>query len=332
MIDVSAAEDAKPGWRAVARRSLTALFLVAVAVAVWVALRGQDWSALAAATRDRPPATFALIVTAAFVANAVSLLLAMVAWQAMLAGLGERVSAAAAARIFFAGQFAKFVPGKVVGLVMSVQMGRAIGIAAGRMMSAWLLTAVVILLTGATVGLAAGPDVLGGSAGWLALAAVPIVAALVRPGLVGGAAGAVARLLRRPPPAAGVSGPGVRRAVLAQLVAWLLGGVHLWALACAMGAPPARSFLLCVGAFSLAAVAGMLAVFTPEGIGVREVVLLAALGVALPLPVAGVVVLVSRLVVTLSELATAGVGMLVTEVARRRGSLLNRDNVEDCAV
>ena len=125
------------------------------------------------------------------------------------------------------------------------------------------------------------------------------------------------RVLRRPAPVARVSDRGVRRAVLVQVLAWLLGGVQLWALALAMGAAPGRSFLLCVGAFSLGAVAGMLAVFTPEGVGVREVVLLAALGVTMPLPVAGVVVLVSRLVVTLSELATAGVVLLCAELRRR---------------
>lgn len=315
-----AASNAPPGrrgWRVTAHRSLMVLFLMVVAAAVALALRGQDWSVLPSAVGDRPPVSFALLVGIAFLLNAASVVLTMVSWREMMSGLGERLSPMAATRIFFVGQFAKFVPGKVLGLVVAIRMGKATGVSAGRMTYAWLLSLVVVMLTGTTVGLAAGPDVFGASAGWLALAAMPIVAVLVRPDLVGQAAAMAARVLRRPSPTAEVSGRGVRLAVLMQLLAWLLGGLHLWVLAVAMGAAPARSFLLCVGAFGLGAVTGMLAVFAPEGIGVREVVLLAALGVTLPLPVAGVVVVASRLVVTLSELSTAGVALLVSEVQRR---------------
>jgi glycosyltransferase 2 family protein len=307
-----------PRWRIAARRSLVVLFLAAVVAAVAVALRGQDWSALGAAVRQRPLASFVPFVVAAFIANAASVLLTMVSWREMLSGLGDRVGAPAAARIFFVGQFAKFVPGKLLGLVVVIRMGRAIGVPAARMAYAWLLSVVVILLSGATVGLLAGPYLAGASVVWLAVAAAPIAGVLVRPDLVGRVAALAARLSRRPRPVATVSGRSVRLAVLVQTLAWLLGGVHLWALALAMGAAPARSLLLCLGSFGLGTVAGMLAVFAPEGVGVREVVLLAALGVTVPLAVAGVVVLVSRLVVTLSELTTAGTVLLLVELRRRR--------------
>jgi hypothetical protein len=297
-------------------RCLTGLFLLAMVAAIAISLRGQDWSVLATTIRQRRPGFFVLMAGLAFVANSAGLLASMVSWRAILAGVGEDVAAIDAARIFWVGQFAKYVPGS--GFVVSIQMGRTIGVRPGRMISAWLLTLLISLLTGATVGLAAGPEVFGGSAAWLALAVLPIVAVLIRPELIGEAAVVATRWLRRPPLTANVSGPGVRRAVLAQLVAWLLGGVQLWFLALAMGAAPAGSFLLCVGAFSLGAVAGVIAVFAPDGIGVREVILLAALSLTLPLPVAGVVVLVSRLVVTLSELVSAGAGLLVIEALRRR--------------
>jgi hypothetical protein len=78
-----------------------------------------------------------------------------------------------------------------------------------------------------------------------------------------------------------------------------------------------------VGAFGSAAVAGVLALCTPDGIGVRAGVVLAALSIVLPVPVAGVVALVSRVVVALSELTTAGAGLLVTEVVRRRAGSKN---------
>lgn len=306
------------GWRTVLHRSLTGIFLVATAVAIAMMLRSQDWSVLAATMRNRPPGFFAVMAGLAFLANAAALLASMLAWLSMLSGVSDAVTAVGSARIFFAGQFAKYMPGKIFGYVVSIRMGKTMGVSATRMTSAWLLTLVIGLLTGATVGLAAGPQLLGGSVAWLALAALPIVAALIRPELIAQAAVVAARLLRRPPPTVSMPGRVIRRNVATQLLSWLAGGVQLWFLAIAMGAPPASSFLLCIGAFGLATVAGVFAVFTPEGLGVREFILLSALSVALPLPAAGVVALVSRLVVILSELTTAGVGLLVTEVLRRR--------------
>ncbi|WP_216592615.1 lysylphosphatidylglycerol synthase domain-containing protein [Verrucosispora sioxanthis] len=257
-------------WHTVARRVLMSLLLTVTVVFIVLALRGQDWSTVAGTLRGQRPGFVLTMTTLAVLANAAGLVATMVSWRAMLAGVGERVPAVDAARIFYFGQLVKYVPGKVMGFLVSVEMGRAIGVPAGRMSAAWLLALVVSLLTGATVGLAAGPEVFGASSGWLLLALLPVAAALIRP------------------------------------------------LAVAMGAPPLRALPLCLGAFGLGAVAGVIAVFAPDGIGVREVVVTAALSVILPIPVAGVVALVSRVVVTLSELATAGVGLLVAAAIIRR--------------
>jgi glycosyltransferase 2 family protein len=308
------------GWRTLLRRSVTALFLLATVVAVGLMLRGQDWSVLAETMRSRPAGSFAALAGLAFAANAAALLTAMLAWHWILTGVNGPTSAVGSARVFFVGQFAKYMPGKVFGYVVSLRMGKAMGVSGARMTSAWLSTLVIGLLTGATVSLLAGPQVLGGSVGWLALAALPIVAVLVRPRLVDDAAALVARLRRRPAPTAGMPGRTVRRALLIQLLSWLLGGVQLWLLAVALGAPAAGSLLLCVGLFSLGAIAGIFAVFTPDGLGVREVILLSALSLVVPLPIAGVIALVSRLVVVLSELCTAAIGLLVTEALHRRAA------------
>ncbi|MFD4694232.1 hypothetical protein [Streptomyces sp. NPDC058463] len=310
------------------QRAFTTVLLVGMAVAVMMFVRGQDWSVLATEMRSRPPGSFALLVGLALLANAVAVLAALLAWWSMLSAVnadvaptaeGGGLTAVGAARIFFVGQFAKYMPGKVFGFVLSVKMGRAMGIPAARTATAWLLTLVIGLLTAASAGLVAGPQVLGGSEAWLAAAsAVPLAVILLRPQLVNEAATVVARLRRRPPPAITLPGRVIRRNVVIQMLSWLFGGIQLWCLAIALGAPPARSLPLCVGAFALGAAAGVFAVFTPDGLGVREVILLSALGAVLPLPAAGVVAVISRLVVAVSELITAGLGLAVTEVLRRR--------------
>ncbi|MEU0303877.1 hypothetical protein ABZ252_31195 [Streptomyces sp. NPDC006175] len=312
------------------QRAFTAVLLVGMAVAVTLFVRGQDWSVLATEMRDRPPGSFAVLVGLAMLANAVAVLAALLAWWSMLSAVsaditppaeGGGVTKVGAARIFFVGQFAKYVPGKVFGLVLSVKMGRAMGVPTARMTTAWLLTLVIGLLTAASAGLVAGPQVLGGSEAWLAAAsAVPLAVLLLRPRLVNDAAVLAARLRRRPPPAVTVPGRVIRRNVVIQLLSWLFGGMQLWFLAIMLGAPPLRSLPVCVGAFALGAAAGVFAVFTPDGLGVREVILLSALGAVLPLPAAGVVAVLSRLVVALSELVTGALGLAVTEILRRRAA------------
>ncbi len=148
-------------WHTVARRVLMSLLLTVTVVFIVLALRGQDWSTVAGTLRGQRPGFVLTMTTLAVLANAAGLVATMVSWRAMLAGVGERVPAVDAARIFYFGQLVKYVPGKVMGFLVSVEMGRAIGVPAGRMSAAWLLALVVSLLTGATVGLAAGPEVFG---------------------------------------------------------------------------------------------------------------------------------------------------------------------------
>ncbi|WP_318810397.1 lysylphosphatidylglycerol synthase domain-containing protein [Streptomyces scabiei] len=312
----------------VLQRALTAVVLVGMAIAVVLFVRGQDWSVLASMMRSRPPGSFVMWVGLALLANAAAVLAALLAWWSMLSAVGADIeptagsggfTAVGASRIFFVGQFAKYVPGKVFGFVLSVKMGQAMGIPPARTATAWLLTLVIGLLTAASAGLVAGPQLLGGSQVWLVAASVvPLAMLLVRPQLVNEAATVVARLRKRPPPALTLPARVIRRNVLVQMLSWLLGGTQLWCLAVALGAPPARSWPLCVGAFALGAAAGVFAVFTPDGLGVREVILLSALGAVLPLPAASVVAVISRLVVAVSELITGGVGLAVTEVLHRR--------------
>ncbi|GAA2837427.1 hypothetical protein GCM10020220_027940 [Nonomuraea rubra] len=106
-----------------------------------------------------------------------------------------------------------------------------------------------------------------------------IVLVLVRPQLVnqGSAAAAAAAAPPRGRKAASVRVCAARGHLAEPVVGG--HGLHLWPLAIAMGAPPSRSLLLCVGAFTLATSIGIAAVFIPDGIGVREAVLTATLSV-----------------------------------------------------
>lgn len=269
-------------------RWLTPLVLVSAVVALGFTVRAAGTAPLVALSR---PAGLPLLL-AATAANLAGLLIGMVAWRVLVP-----VRGLPAARIFFLGQLGKYLPGRVWGVVTHVDLGRQAGAPAERMITAYLVSIGLTILAGAGVGLLAAPGP------WILLPLVGFVALLVRPALLDRPVALVARLVRRPvtplPPAA------VRAALALALLSWLVSGLHLWALAVALGAPADRSAAVAIGAFALATVAGSLSIVAPDGWGVREFALAAALATVLPWGVAGTVALASRLICVVVEIGTS---------------------------
>ncbi|MGW5424224.1 hypothetical protein [Streptomyces sp. NPDC003943] len=91
-----------------------------------------------------------------------------------------------------------------------------------------------------------------------------------------------------------------------------MSGLHLWALAVMLGAPPLTALPVCVGGFALATAAASLVVVLPDGWGAREALLLLSLTAVLPWREATAVAVASRVVCTLSEVLVGGAALLLT--------------------
>jgi hypothetical protein len=91
-------------------------------------------------------------------------------------------------------------------------------------------------------------------------------------------------------------------------VGQIMSGVTLWLILQSVTPVPLRWLPVCVGGVALAGGVGTLALFAPAGLGVREGVLLVILDRMLDPSHAAVVVLLSRLLQTLVEIAMAAVG------------------------
>src|SRR5262249_9209429 len=105
------------------------------------------------------------------------------------------------------------------------------------------------------------------------------------------------------------------RATLLYLPVWLLLGARFWLCARGLAAVPVRDLALYMGAFGVAWLAGLLAVYAPGGLGVREAVLVALLSGRIGAADALVVAAASRLILMLVDVAFAG----VATAAMRRG-------------
>ncbi|MBE1489800.1 lysylphosphatidylglycerol synthase domain-containing protein [Plantactinospora soyae] len=317
------------GWWRLANRALTVVFVLALAAGLVLFLRSQDWTPVRSLAQRLDPVQVIVVLSGALLINAVGLLLGLVSWQALFADLGAAVDRWTAARLFFVGFLAKFVPGRFVALPVLLRMGKEIDVGPVRLAGVFLLSWTVVALTGMTVALAAGPGILPGATGWLLLAVLPLVALFARPDLLNRGLVALARLLRRRPPQVAASRAGIRRAIATQSLSWVLSGHHLWLLAVTAGAPPVRSYLVCVAGFAAATVAGLLVVVAPDGLGVREAVLMVGLVTVMPAAVATPVVLASRLVCALSEVVVGAGGLLLAQYLHRRR--LDREKAEEVA-
>lgn len=293
------------------RRWLWALQVLVAAIVVALVARAlrRHWSEFTALD-------LALDVNVGWIALsalAVALVYAILieSWRRILAGWGQHLPYGRAARIWFLANLGRYVPGKVwsvAGLVVLAQragvQGWAAAASAFAMQALGLSTAVALVAAArpagggalASLGLAAA-----------ALAAVATIAVLaseraLRPvrNLIG-----PLRDLRPLPVGAVLSGGAL------TLLGWGLYGTAFWLLARGLGLPSTLTLPAAAGVFALGYILGLLALFAPGGVGVREAVYIALLTPALGSGGAVALSLASRLLLTLTE-GAAGLGALLT--------------------
>ena len=304
------------GAAAALRRLLTGRavrwgFVLVAAVLGGLAVRTQ-WSGVRVALAHLG----FVAVAGAMVAVLLAMIAAMQVWRVLLAGLGSPLPARAAARVVFIGQLGKYVPGSIWAVLAQVELGRAYQVPRRRSAAATLLT-MLFSLTGGLLAAVLTLPLLGGTATsgyrWAFLLA-PVLLASVHPRVLNPLVRWLLRLTRRPALEQPLTLRAVAGALSWALVSWLLYGAQIWLLAVRLGAPAGRAALLAVGGFAFAWSVGFLAVFAPAGVGVREVLLVAVLGPVLGTGDATAIALVSRLLMTVGDLAAAG---LAAGLARR---------------
>jgi hypothetical protein len=142
---------------------------------------------------------------------------------------------------------------------------------------------------------------------WLLLMALVAFLIALHPRFMGWAVKLAARALRRRPFPIDLSYRQVLGYVGLYFINWLLFGVALYVFIRSFYSLELSSILYLSGAFSLSSVIGILALFAPSGLGVREGILAIFLNQVMPTSVALVVSVASRLWITVAELAAAGI-------------------------
>jgi hypothetical protein len=316
----------KKRWRVVVQGAVTVLVVAFVARAV-----ARNWDDFRSMNVSLHPRADWLTVSVA--ATLLTYVLQIESWRRVLAGWRQTIGFLPAARAWCLANLGRYVPGKVWSVAGLVVLARRHGVeswaAAGSavvMQALGLgtcLAVVTMTLPGRLPGLVLG----GGSVIVLALAGGGVIAgvtlvalhspwAIERAGRLLGEQGSVLRPL---PLRATVTG-GVF-----TLASWVTYGVAFWSLALGLGVGADLTAPTAIGVFALGYIAGLLALFAPGGVGVREVafgLLLAPImgpGAAVGLSVA------SRLLLTVMEVAAAGITVLAART--RSGPAKESSNV-----
>lgn len=232
-------------------------------------------------------------------------------WRRILAGWGQHLGFGPAARTWSVANLGRYVPGKVWSVAGLVVLAQRAGVSAGPAAASAFVIQAVSLGSGVAVVAAATPHsapplrlALGG------LAAVATIAVLVwRPTALW-----LGRLVNVAGPLEPLSVPAVLASSGLTVLSWGTYGAALWMLARGLIAEAALPLPTAVGAFTLGYILGLLALFAPGGVGVRELVLVGLLAPFLGSGGALAVSLASRVLLTLTESLAA----LVTLPLRHR--------------
>jgi uncharacterized membrane protein YbhN (UPF0104 family) len=290
----------------VAQLLVTAVVLALVARTVasnWYSYRSLEFALVVR------PGWLLLSLASLFVVSA----LQIESWRRILRGWAQSLRFVAGARIWFLANLGRYVPGKVWSVAGMVVLAEQEGVQRWAAAASAVAVQAIGIGTAAALVAAATPHAASpvrlAAAVLVAVATVGLLAwkgALTRLGRMVGAT----TEWRALPAGAVLAGSGL------TLLSWCVYGFAFWALGRGLGLPPALPLTDAAGVFALGYILGLLALFAPGGIGVREGVFYVLLtpylgsGGALALSVA------SRLELTVTE-AVAGLGALA--LGRRKG-------------
>ena len=95
---------------------------------------------------------------------------------------------------------------------------------------------------------------------------------------------------------------------------WIIAGLGFYMLSSSIYPLPWSQFLYAAGIFGVSCIIGILAIFAPSGIGVREGIMVMGLSLVMPSEYAVIISIVSRLWMSVSELILIGAAFLINKI------------------
>ena len=312
----------RPWWRGKAMRTTVAVVIIGVVGYFFGKSLADNWDNLR--EEDLSLGWWAVAATVAFV---IAVAISGTLWGGIVRRLDPTpVSSTEAVRVHFSSWLLKYVPGQVGFVLNKVVWGQKRGVS--RLV---ILISVVyenaFLLLGSTVPMIAilaiargGSLELSGTV-WLALAAMVPLAAATHPAVFHRVVSTLGkRTLKRDVPRDLFLPFGVTmRYQVAFLLPRIVNGVGITVIAVALADAAPESWVPLTAAYAIAGAVGIMAVFVPSGLGVREAVFVLFAAPYIGTEKAIVVSLVARVLATIADALIAGVyGILTLQTRKTR--------------
>ena len=226
-------------------------------------------------------------------------------WKALLEILGARYSFTESFRSFYYSMLLKYIPGKIWGVTGRVVLAKQDGVPEGTNILSIILESLFLMTSSSVVGLLTLSRLYSMTVEIrILLLASPFILIFLHPKMIHWAV----KILSRRFPDYVISLDSVPKfSLILKLLAqyslvWVFHGLGFWFLL-KMLDPLGKDYIfLCMGGNSLAWLGGFLAVFTPAGLGVREILLTRlSAGIVKAGPAAAAAIL-SRVIIIFCEL------------------------------
>jgi hypothetical protein len=281
--------------------------LIVLGGALWFLVRTArpHWSTLAAL--PQPIAWTPLLLGSLLWVASYGMLVLL--WAESLRWWGARLAPRDALRVFLVANLARYVPGGIWQFAGLAALALEQGISPAAATGAVLVQQLVLLATGLVLALIFAPSFLSAHVATLSppvallMAAAGLAVLMIGfPWVLPAIKRRLERVTDRPLPLPHASGAGFALFVLGSAIGWVGYGASFWLFARAVLGAAAPGVLTAGAAFIASYVAGIMAVFAPGGLVVREAALVATLGPRIGPQYALLLAVGSRLWLTVLEL------------------------------
>ncbi len=251
-----------------------------------------------------------ILLSFAFITSA--FLTRFAAWSFLASALGLRAGVVDGGRGYFLSLLGRYVPGKIGLALVRIETYRKyppekVVLATG----IELLCAVSAALLLALAGSVDSPVPLPSLYRWSSLAGILILAVILSPPVLTRATSLLMRVTGRKTSAELPPYHFILAFIAFYIIPGLLHGLGLFVLLDSMSGVGGGSYLAITGAYYAASLGGLIAIFAPGGLGVREGLLFLILPLVVPREDAVLAALLMRLVTLASELTLAGLFSII---------------------
>lgn len=213
----------------------------------------------------------------------------------------------------------KYIPGKVFMLVARIPAYQERGRSISKVTVCFFLENICTILGAGLlflVSLFFFPNELLEQYRWAAVLLVIAFFICIHPKIINFFLGILERWMKRDNLHIPITYPQMLRVVALFFGNWLIVGIGFYILSCSIYRLPLSQMLYAAGVFGISCIIGILAIFAPSGIGVREGILTLGLGLLMPTEYAVIIAIVSRLWMSVSELVLIAIAWILQHIKK----------------